>query len=168
MRVGLTPDTPGNSEVRYLNIGAGRIVQTDIARISNAIKTNKFSENQVLKEAITKVKAYNSAVHLIGLMSDGNVHSSPENLFSLLRMAKNEGVKDVFVHPILDGRDVAPRTADIYVEALEIKMADIGIGRIATLCGRYYAMDKDKNWERTARARRCRTDAARHFGHSKT
>ncbi len=152
LRVGLTPDTPGNSEVGHLNIGAGRIVQTDIARISNAIKTNKFAENKVLKEAFTKAKAYNSAVHLVGLMSDGNVHSSPENLFSLLRMAKNEGLKDVFVHPILDGRDVAPRTADIYIEALEIKMADIGIGRIATLCGRYYAMDKDKNWERTARA----------------
>ncbi len=152
LRVGLTPDTPGNSEVGHLNIGAGRIIQTDIARISNAVKNDQFKDNQVLKEAFTKARAYNSAVHFVGLMSDGNVHSSPENLFSLLRMAKKEGLRDVFVHPILDGRDVAPRTADIYIEALEIKMADIGIGRIATLCGRYYAMDKDKNWERTARA----------------
>ena len=151
LRVGLTPDTPGNSEVGHLNIGAGRIVQTDIARISNAVKTRKFFDNKVLKEVFEKAKANNSAVHLVGLLSDGEVHSSPENLFSLLRMAKNEGLKDVFVHPILDGRDVSPRTADIYAEALEIKMADIGIGRIATLCGRYYAMDKDKNWERTAR-----------------
>lgn len=152
LRVGLTPDMPGNSEVGHLNIGAGRIVQTDVARISNAVKTRKFFENKVLKEAFAKAKANNSAVHLIGLLSDGDIHSSPENLFSLLRMAKNEGLQNVFVHPILDGRDVPPRTADIYAEALEIKMADIGVGRIATLCGRYYAMDKDKNWERTARA----------------
>jgi 2,3-bisphosphoglycerate-independent phosphoglycerate mutase len=152
LRVGLTPDTPGNSEVGHLNIGAGRIVQTDVARISNAVKTRKFFENKVLKEAFGKAKTNNSSVHLVGLLSDGDVHSSAENLFSLLRMAKNEGLQDVFVHPILDGRDVSPRTADIYAEALEIKMADIGIGRIATLCGRYYAMDKDKNWERTARA----------------
>ena len=152
LRVGLTPDTPGNSEVGHLNIGAGRIVQTDIARIKHAVKTRKFFDNKVLKEVFENAKKHNSSVHLIGLLSDGDVHSSPENLFSLLRMAKNEGLKDVFVHPILDGRDVSPRTADIYAEALEIKMADIGIGRIATLCGRYYAMDKDKNWERTARA----------------
>ncbi len=151
MRVGLTPDTPGNSEVGHLNIGAGRIVQTDISRISNAVKTRKFFENIVLKEAFEYAKKNDSSVHLIGLLSDGEVHSSPENLFSLLRMSKNEGLKNVFVHPILDGRDVSPRTADIYAEALEIKMADIGIGRIATLCGRYYAMDKGNNWERTAR-----------------
>ncbi len=152
LRVGLTPDAAGSSEVGHLNIGAGRIVQTDISRISNAVKSGKFFENPVLKEAFNKAKTNNSAVHLIGLLSDGDVHSSPNSLFSLLRMAKNEGLQNVFVHPILDGRDVSPRTADIYTEALEIKLADIGIGRIATLCGRYYAMDKDKNWERTARA----------------
>ena len=152
LRVGLTPDAPGSSEVGHLNIGAGRIVQTDVSRISNALKSGKFFENKVLKDAFAKAKANNSSVHLIGLLSDGDVHASPENLFALLRMARNEGVKNVFVHAILDGRDVSPRTADIYVEALEIKMADIGIGKIATLCGRYYAMDRDQNWERTARA----------------
>lgn len=152
LRVGLTPDTPGSSEVGHLNIGAGRIVQTDVSRISEAIKNGKFFENPVLKKAFGTAKANDSAVHLIGMLSDGEVHSSPSTLFSLLRMAKNEGLKDVYVHPILDGRDVPPRTADIYTEALEIKLADIGVGRIATLCGRYYAMDKDKNWERTARA----------------
>ncbi len=152
LRVGLTPDAPGSAEVGHLNIGAGRIVQTDISRISYAVKTGRFFENKVLKEAFTNAKANNSSVHFIGLLSDGEVHSSPENLFALLRMARNEGAKDVFVHAILDGRDVAPRTADIYVEALEIKLADIGIGKIATLCGRYYAMDRDQNWERTARA----------------
>ncbi len=151
-RVGLPPDAPGSSEVGHLNIGAGRIVQTDVASVSNAVKTGGFFENEVLKDAFGKAKVNNSAVHLIGLMSDGDVHASPVNLFALLRMAKNAGLKDVFVHAILDGRDVAPRTADVYLEALEIKMADIGVGRVATLCGRYYAMDKDKNWERTARA----------------
>lgn len=152
LRVGLTPEAPGSAEVGHLNIGAGRIVQTDISRISDAVKSGKFFENKVLKDAFAKAKANDSSVHLIGLMSDGEIHSSPENLFALLRFARNEGVKDIFVHAILDGRDVAPRTADIYTEALEIKLADIGIGKIATLCGRYYAMDRDQNWERTARA----------------
>ena len=152
LRVGLPPDAAGSSEVGHLNIGAGRIIQTDVANVSNAVKSGKFFENKVLKDAFTKAKSNNSAVHFVGMFSDGDVHSSPGNLFALLRMAKNEGLKDVFVHCILDGRDVAPRTADVYMEALEIKLADIGIGKIATLCGRYYAMDKDKNWERTARA----------------
>ena len=151
LRVGLMPDAPGNSEVGHLNIGAGRVVQTDVSRISQAIKTGKFFKNSVIKKALEKAKENNSAVHLIGLLSDGEIHSSPETLFALLRIAKHEGLKDVFVHGILDGRDVALRTADIYAEAIEIKMADIGIGRIATLCGRYYAMDRDSNWERTAR-----------------
>ena len=150
-RVGLTPDAPGNSEVGHLNIGAGRIVQTDVSRISNAIKSGKFFENKVIKKALAKAKKNNSAVHLIGLLSDGEVHSSPETLFALLRMAKLEGLEDVFVHGILDGRDVPQRTADVYADAFEIKMADIGVGRIATLCGRYYAMDRSANWERTAR-----------------
>ena len=152
LRVGLTPDTAGSSEVGHLNIGAGRIVQTDVARISNAIKTGKFFENEVLKDTLSKAKVRGSSIHLIGLLSDGDVHSSSETLFALLRLAKYEEVKDIFVHPILDGRDVPPRTADVYVEALEIKLSDIGVGKIATLCGRYYAMDKDQNWERTARA----------------
>lgn len=152
LRVGLTPDTAGSSEVGHLNIGAGRIVQTDVARISNAIRTGKFFENKVLKEAFAKAKTNNSSVHFIGLLSDGDVHSSLESLYALLRFAKYEDIKNIFIHPILDGRDVPPRTADIYVEALEVKLADIGIGKIATLCGRYYAMDRDQNWERTARA----------------
>ena len=150
-RVGLAADTPGNSEVGHLNIGAGRIVQTEVSRISASIKSGRFFENAVLKSAFETAKANDSAVHLIGLLSDAEVHSSPETLFALLRMAKNEGVEEVFVHGILDGRDVHPRTADVYAEAVEIKMADIGVGKLATLCGRYYAMDRDANWERTAR-----------------
>lgn len=150
-RVGLKPDSPGSSEVGHLNLGAGRIVQTDISKISNAVRTGSFFENAVLKNAFGRARAANSSVHLIGLLSDGEIHSSPETLFSLLRMAKKENLQKVFVHAILDGRDVPTRTADIYTEALEIKMADIGIGKLATMCGRYYAMDREQNWERTAR-----------------
>jgi 2,3-bisphosphoglycerate-independent phosphoglycerate mutase len=152
LRVGLTADSAGNAEVGHLNLGAGRIVKTEISRISEAVKSGAFFDNEILKNAFARALANNSSVHLIGLLSDGDVHSKPENLFALLRMAKAEGVKDVFIHAILDGRDVAPRTADVYAEALEIKMADIGVGQIATLCGRYYAMDANQNWERTARA----------------
>ena len=152
LRVGLAPESAGNAEVGHLNIGAGRIVKTDVSRISEAIKSGRFFDNEMLKRAFAVARTNNSAVHLIGLLSDGGTHSSPENLFALLRMAKSENLKDVFVHAILDGRDVAPRTADIYTEAVEIKMADIGVGQIASLCGRYYAMDVNQNWERTARA----------------
>ena len=150
--VGLAEDAPGSAEAGHLNIGAGRIVQTDIARIARAIRTGEFARNRVLQPAMERAAAAGKPVHLIGLLSDGGVHSSPETLFALLRMAKAEGVKEVFVHGILDGRDVPPRSADVYVEAVEIKMADIGIGRIATLCGRFFAMDSGENWERTARA----------------
>ena len=150
--VGLAAGSAGSAEAGHLNIGAGRVVQTDIARIARSIRTGEFEKNPVLQPALAHAAASGKPVHLIGLLSDGGVHSSPENLFALLRMAKREGVKEVFVHAILDGRDVPPRTADIYVEALEIKMADIGVGRIATLCGRFFAMDGSENWERTARA----------------
>jgi 2,3-bisphosphoglycerate-independent phosphoglycerate mutase len=150
-RVGLAADAPGSSEVGHLNLGAGRIVQTDVSRIAEAVKSGMFFENEALKNAFAKARANDSAVHLIGLLSDAEVDSSPENLFALLRMAKTEGLENVFVHGILDGRDVQPRTADVYAEAFEVKMQDIGVGRLATLCGRYYAMDRDGNWERTAR-----------------
>jgi 2,3-bisphosphoglycerate-independent phosphoglycerate mutase len=150
-RVGLKEGSSGNSEVGHMSIGAGRVIRTEVAKIDRAIKDGSFFENDVLLEALRKVKTNDGALHLIGLISDGGVHSSPEHLYALLRMAKRIGLKKVFVHGILDGRDVPSGTADIYAEALEIKMADIGVGRIATLCGRYYAMDKDQNWERTAR-----------------
>ena len=150
--VGLADGAPGSAEAGHLNMGAGRIVQTDISRIARSISTGDFAKNPVLQPAMARAAASNKPLHLIGLLSDGGVHSAPETLYALLRMAKSEGVKEVFVHGILDGRDVPPRTADIYVEALEIKMADIGVGRIATLCGRFFAMDSGENWERTARA----------------
>lgn len=150
-RVGLPDGVSGSSEVGHMNIGAGRIVQTEIAKINKAIETGKFFENKTLLRAFQKAKKTNSTLHLVGLLSDGDIHSSQNHLFALLRMAKDIGLEKVFIHPILDGRDVMPRSADIYVEALEIKMADIGLGKIASLCGRYYGMDKDQNWERTAR-----------------
>ena len=150
--VGLAPGSSGSAEAGHLNIGAGRVVETDIARIAKAVRSGEFEKNPVLQPAIAHAAASGKPLHLIGLLSDGGVHSSLENLYTLLRMAKREGVKDVFVHAILDGRDVPQRTADIYVEALEIKMADVGVGCIATLCGRFFGMDSGGNWERTARA----------------
>ncbi|NOT49238.1 MAG: 2,3-bisphosphoglycerate-independent phosphoglycerate mutase [Acidobacteria bacterium] len=151
-RVGLPVDAPGNAEVGHRTIGAGRIVQTDAARIAGAVASGDLLRNEVLVSALGRAAAAESSVHFVGLLSDGGVHSSQETLFRLLRMAKLSGVTDAFVHGILDGRDVQPRTADIYVEALEIKISDIGIGKIASMCGRFYAMDSTEHWERTARA----------------
>lgn len=150
--VGQAADEPGNAEVGHLAIGTGRAARTEVSRIKNAVVSGAFLENDVLNDAFRKAAESESDVHLIGLVSDGDVHSSTENLFALLRMAKKHGLSNVYVHCILDGLDVAPRTADIYIEALEIKLADIGIGQIATLCGRFFAMDASENWERTARA----------------
>ncbi|MFZ1702661.1 MAG: 2,3-bisphosphoglycerate-independent phosphoglycerate mutase [Pyrinomonadaceae bacterium] len=149
--VGQPENDPGNAEVGHLNIGTGRVAQTEMSKIRESIASGEFMENAVLDRAFRKAKADGSAVHLIGMVSDAGIHSSMENLFALLRLANNHDVTEVYVHGILDGLDVRERTADIYVEALEIKMADIGTGTIATLCGRYLAMDSGENWERTAR-----------------
>ena len=150
--VGQAPGERGNAEVGHLAVGTGRVAKTEVSRIKDAVSSGAFMENEVLRGAFSKAAANRSSVHLIGLISDADVHSSTENLFALLRMAKLQGLNDVFVHAILDGLDVQPRTADIYIEALEIKLGDIGIGRVATLCGRFFAMDASENWERTARA----------------
>ncbi len=151
MRLGLAPDEVGNSEVGHRTIGSGRIVRTDVTKVSDALRSLEFFENEVLKKAFANAVSNGKSVHLIGLLSDGDIHSSTKSLYALLSMAKNEGAKDVFVHAILDGRNVEQRTADTYVEVLEIKLAEIGNGAIASLCGRHYAMDRDENWERTAR-----------------
>lgn len=150
--VGEAADAIGSPEVGHLSIGTGRVAQTEISRIKNAISSGEFNDNAVLQRAFDRVIEKGGDVHLIGLLSDGGAHSSTENLFAFLRVAKRRGIENVFVHCILDGVDVPPRTADIYLEALEIKLADIGIGRIATLCGRFFAMDSSERWERTARA----------------
>lgn len=150
--VGLAENGAGNAEIGHIQLGAGRVVDTEAARIAAAVNSGGFFENPVLKHKFEEAAGRRAAIHLIGLLSDGGIHSSLDSLYALLRMAKRHKVSEVFVHGILDGRDVPPRTADIYVEALEVKLADIGVGRIASLCGRFYAMDSAGNWERTARA----------------
>jgi 2,3-bisphosphoglycerate-independent phosphoglycerate mutase len=148
--IGLQNDSPGNSESGHLCIGSGRIVRNGLSQIDHAIENGDFSRNEVLLEAMHKAK--NSNLHLIGLLSDANIHSSHEHLFALIRLAKTCGVKNVFIHATLDGVDVSPDSAAIYVEALEIKIQDIGLGKIATLCGRQWTMDAKQRWGRTARA----------------
>ena len=150
--VGQSSDANGNAEVGHLNLGSGRVAHSEIFQVESAIRSRQFTKNSILTQAIGTTRDSGNALHLIGLLSDGGVHSSTDSLFALLRMAKSAGVENVFIHAILDGVDVQTRTADIYVEALEIKLADIGVGKIATLCGRYFAMDSGGNWERTARA----------------
>lgn len=149
---GPPPDGPGNAEIGHRTLGAGRIVRTDSALVAEAAATGELTNNQTLVSALARAAAEGRRVHLIGLLGDGGVHSHPETLFAILRSAKRAGVRDAFVHGILDGRDVPARTADVYVDALEIKMCDIGLGKIASLCGRFYAMDMTENWARTARA----------------
>ena len=149
--VGLPDGQMGNSEVGHLNLGAGRVVYQDIVRIDRAIKDGSLFANPVLIEAMDRVRAQ-GALHLIGLVSDGGVHSHEQHLYALLKMAKQRGVSRVYVHAILDGRDTAPHGGERYVRDLETRMHAEGVGSIATVVGRYYAMDRDKRWPRTARA----------------
>jgi 2,3-bisphosphoglycerate-independent phosphoglycerate mutase len=151
-RVGLPAGIMGNSEVGHLNIGSGRVIRMDVSRIDHAIESGEFYKNEVIVHAMEGAKARDRALHLMGLVSDGQVHSSQEHLYALLRMAKARGVQRIFVHCFLDGRDTPPSSAADYVAALERKSGEIGCGQIASLIGRYYAMDRDKRWERTKRA----------------
>ncbi|MGB7923216.1 MAG: 2,3-bisphosphoglycerate-independent phosphoglycerate mutase [Pyrinomonadaceae bacterium] len=151
-RVGLPAGVMGNSEVGHLNMGAGRVIRQPLSRIDHAIETGEFYENEVLVEAMDTAKERGCQLHLMGLVSDGQVHSSQEHLYALLRMAKQRGLQRVYVHCFLDGRDTPPMSAYGYVEALHAQTGHIGCGRIASLVGRYYAMDRDKRWERTERA----------------
>ncbi len=146
--VGLPHGQMGNSEVGHLNIGAGRIVYQELTRISKAIEDGDFFENPVLLDALENAKSHGSALHLWGLLSDGGVHSHNTHLYALLKLAKNAGLEKVFVHCFLDGRDVPPSSAAQYIETLEKEMKEIGVGKIATIAGRYYAMDRDNRWER--------------------
>ena len=149
-RVGLPEPFMGNSEVGHLNIGAGRVVPLDITRIDDAIASGTFAENPVLQAAVDAGKQ--TALHLMGLVSDGGVHSSFSHLIALLEMAASRGVQRVFVHCFTDGRDTAPTAGFRYVDELAGEMKRIGIGRIASLCGRYFAMDRDNRWDRIERA----------------
>jgi 2,3-bisphosphoglycerate-independent phosphoglycerate mutase len=151
-RVGLPAGVMGNSEVGHLNMGAGRVIRMDVTRIDYDIETGAFFSNEAISKAMDDVKTRGRALHIMGLVSDGQVHSSQEHLYALLRMAKQRGLQRVYLHCFLDGRDTPPASAYGYVEALQVKCGEIGAGRIASLIGRYYAMDRDKRWERTERA----------------
>ncbi len=150
--VGLPTGIMGNSEVGHLNMGAGRVIMTDIRRIDYAVETGEFFRNEAFVNALDNAKARGGAIHLMGLLSDGLVHSSQEHLYALIRMAKERGLAHAYVHCFLDGRDTPPSSAHLYVKALQDRVAEIGFGEIATVCGRYYAMDRDNRWERTKRA----------------
>lgn len=150
--VGLPDGQIGNSEVGHLNIGAGRIVYQALTKITKDIKEGPFFTKPVLVEAMENVRRKGSALHLLGLVSPGGVHSSEQHLFGLLEMARRYGLDKVYVHAFLDGRDVLPRSAGEYLRELEDKCAELGVGEIATISGRYYAMDRDKRWERVEKA----------------
>jgi len=147
--VGLPDGVMGNSEVGHMNIGAGRIVYQDLLRIDNAIADGSFFKNDHINHAIDQALEKTSALHLIGLVSDGGVHSQLTHLLALLDLAKQRGLANVYVHAILDGRDTAPDGGVGYVDQLQSHIDKIGNGKIATICGRYYAMDRDTRWERT-------------------
>ena len=151
-RVGLPAGVMGNSEVGHLNIGSGRVIRMDVSRVDYEISTGDFFQNKVLVTTMARIKERGSALHLMGLISDGQVHSSIDHLYALLRMAKLQGLERVYLHCFLDGRDTPPKSAVYYIAALQKRMEEIGCGQIATVTGRYYAMDRDKRWERTKRA----------------
>ena len=154
LAVGLPDGQMGNSEVGHLNMGAGRIVYQELTRISKEIEDGDFFKNEALKAGMENVKENNSALHLYGLLSDGGVHSHNTHLYGLLEMAKREGISRVYVHCFLDGRDTSPTSGKGFIEELEQKMAEIGVGEIATVMGRYYVMDRDNRWERVEKAYR--------------
>jgi 2,3-bisphosphoglycerate-independent phosphoglycerate mutase len=160
--VGLPPGQMGNSEVGHLNLGAGRVVYQDYTRINLAIEDGSFYENPVLTEACRRSAAAGGALHLMGLVSDGGVHSHQQHLYALLELARRQDLGRVFVHAFLDGRDTPPQSGLGYLEALEPEMARRGVGAVATVMGRFYAMDRDTRWDRVEKAFRaiCRGEGA--------
>jgi 2,3-bisphosphoglycerate-independent phosphoglycerate mutase len=151
-RVGLPAGVMGNSEVGHLNIGSGRVIRMDVSLVDHEIETGDFFRNKVLISAVESARDSGKALHLMGLCSDGQVHSSLTHLYALLKLAKEMNLSRVYVHCFLDGRDTPPSSAVQYISALQQKMKAIGSGEIASVVGRYYAMDRDKRWERTKRA----------------
>ncbi|MEK4669019.1 2,3-bisphosphoglycerate-independent phosphoglycerate mutase [Niallia sp. FSL R7-0271] len=152
--VGLPEGQMGNSEVGHLNIGAGRIVYQSLTRVNVAIREGQFAKNETFVNAIKHVKEKGKNLHLFGLLSDGGVHSHIEHMYALLRLAKDEGVKNVYIHGILDGRDVGQKTAEKYIMATQEKIEEYGVGEFATISGRYYSMDRDKRWDRVEKSYR--------------
>ncbi|MCI8599674.1 MAG: 2,3-bisphosphoglycerate-independent phosphoglycerate mutase [Lachnospiraceae bacterium] len=157
LAVGLPDGQMGNSEVGHMNMGAGRIVYQELTRITKEIEDGTFFENEALLQAVENVKANNSALHLYGLVSDGGVHSHNTHIYGLLELAKRHGLKKVYVHCFLDGRDTPPASGKDYVQELTDKMKELGVGEVATVMGRYYAMDRDNRWERVEKAFRALT-----------
>jgi len=152
MAVGLPDGQMGNSEVGHLNMGAGRIVYQELTRITKEIQDGTFFENEALMKAVENCKENNSALHFMGLLSDGGVHSHNTHLYGLLELAKRNGLEKVYVHEFLDGRDTPPASAADFTKELMDKMEEIGVGKVASVCGRYYAMDRDNNWDRVEKA----------------
>ena len=152
LAVGLPDGQMGNSEVGHLNMGAGRIVYQELTRITKAIQDGDFFDNRAFLEAVENCKKNNSTLHLYGLLSDGGVHSHNTHLYALLELAKRQGLTDVCVHCFLDGRDTAPTSGKEFIEELEAKIKEIGVGQIASIEGRYYAMDRDNRWDRVEKA----------------
>lgn len=152
MAVGLPDGQMGNSEVGHLNMGAGRIVYQELTRITKEIQDGTFFENKALLKAVNNCKKNGSALHFFGLLSDGGVHSHNTHLYGLLELAKRNGLEKVYVHCFLDGRDTPPESGKGYAEDLEAEMAKIGVGKIASVTGRYYAMDRDNNYDRVEKA----------------
>lgn len=152
MDVGLPDGQMGNSEVGHTNIGAGRIVYQELTRITKSIKDGDFFQNEAFSAAVENCKKNGSALHLMGLMSDGGVHSHNTHLFGLVELAKRAGLEKVFVHCFMDGRDVPPTSGKDFIAELQEKLKEIGVGKIATISGRYYAMDRDNRWERVEKA----------------
>lgn len=166
LQVGLPEGQMGNSEVGHLNIGAGRIVYQELTKITKSVKDGDFFENPVLNEAMDHALSKSSSLHLLGLLSDGGVHSHIDHLLALIGMAARKGLEKVFVHGFLDGRDVPPRCAVQYVIQCEETMKQIGVGSIATISGRYYSMDRDNRWERVALAYQAMTSGIGEYADS--
>lgn len=152
LAVGLPDGQMGNSEVGHLNIGAGRIVYQELTRISKEIEDGDFFKNEALLAAVENCKKNNSDLHLFGLLSDGGVHSHNTHMYGFLELARREGLKNVYLHAFLDGRDTAPTSGKGFIEEAQAKMKELGVGKIATVIGRYYVMDRDNRWERVEKA----------------
>ena len=152
LSVGLPDGQMGNSEVGHLNMGAGRIVYQDLTKITKAIEDGDFFENPALLKAVKNAKQNGKKLHLYGLLSNGGVHSHLTHVYALLRLAKKEGLNEVYVHCFMDGRDVSPTSGAGFIRELQAEMKKVGIGKVASVCGRYYAMDRDNNWDRVEKA----------------
>ncbi len=152
LAVGLPEGQMGNSEVGHLNIGAGRVIYQELTRITKSIADGDFFQNQAFLQAVEHAKKNNGKLHIMGLMSNGGVHSHINHVFALLELAKQQGLPNAFVHCFMDGRDVSPTSGAGFVEQLQNKMQQIAFGKVATVCGRYYAMDRDNRWDRVEKA----------------